>query len=376
MDTVLLVHQGHQWIRGSERFLIDHIAQLDRSRFRPILWTNNQPLADAVDIPVVVDRFSSLFAGSPPRHDVTNFLRLLHRTRELIRRYDVRLIHCNAPEPCQWVIPASGQLPVVLHVHWECGLRLRVLSLTHRSSALIGASRAMLRSYRQDGYEGPTHVVYNSIDPQRLTSQAKVDIGVEGPVVLSVGFLVHVKGFDRLIEAFRPHADRATLVIAGDGPERDRLERQARGLPVRFLGSRSDVGALMRDVGGLFVLPSREEAFGLVLVEAGLFGLPCIATNVGGVSEVLVPGTGLLVKPDELSAAIGRLLDSPAEARELGGALQQRVLREFVAPRSTRLIESIYVERILGGGQRAGWRPYARIARRVIGRPFCVKSGE
>lgn len=368
MDTVLLVHQGYQWIRGSERFLIDHISQLDRSRFRPVLWTNNRPLAEAVEIPVHIDRFTSLLTGSAPRHDILNYVRLLGRAREIIRKYDVRLIHCNAPEPCQWVIPASGRIPVILQLHLDVyGLRLRTLSLTHRASALVGVAQTTLDPFISDGYTGPAKVVHNCIDPTRLTSYPKVELNLSGPIILAVGFLIPLKGFDLLIEAFRPHAHRATLLIVGDGPERAKLEHQAAGLPVMFLGDRPDAAAVMRDVGGIFVLPSRAEAFPMVLLEAGFFGLPCIATDVGGVSELIGPETGMLVSAERLSSAIGEMLDSPVMARTFGLALQARVLREFIAPRSTRSIEAIYKEN-LDGFRRVGLQPYARILQKKIAR--------
>jgi len=82
----------------------------------------------------------------------------------------------------------------------------------------------------------------------------------------------------------------------------------------------------------------------------------------------------MLVKPGDLSAAIGRMLDSPTETQAYGQAPQERIMRDFIAPRSTRLMEAIYSEQ-LGTRRSVGWRPYARIARRKIGRLIRFNRG-
>ncbi|MGC4044993.1 MAG: glycosyltransferase [Armatimonas sp.] len=120
------------------------------------------------------------------------------------------------------------------------------------------------------------------------------------PTVLSIARLSPEKGIDVLLKAAQALPDIAFL-IAGDGPERTALEASA--LPnVTFLGFRKDIPELLAQAT-LVAVPSRQEGLGLAAVEALAAGVPVIASNVGGLSEVVVPNkTGLLVPPDDPAA--------------------------------------------------------------------------
>lgn len=170
-----------------------------------------------------------------------------------------------------------------------------------------------------------------------------------GPVrIVAAGRLQPVKGFDVLIAA------AARLVEAGRavtvdiyGAEQAGHEQHARDLrgaiDVRGLGG---VVRLMGfrpqpwqdwDGAHLFVLPSREEAFGLALLEAMACGLPVVATRTHGPLDIVVEGrTGLLVGVDDpaaLAAAIESVLADPAAARAMGRAGRQRVLEQYSVER-------------------------------------------
>jgi glycosyltransferase involved in cell wall biosynthesis len=126
-----------------------------------------------------------------------------------------------------------------------------------------------------------------------------------------VGLLVRRKGVHTLLEAFAA-ADLppdVTLQVAGDGPERDALTTQSRDLGVaervNFLGFRSDVPALLAEADA-FVLPSEMEQQPLVLIEAMGAGKPILATDVGGVRE-MVGDAGLIVPPTDVPALVRAL---------------------------------------------------------------------
>lgn len=171
--------------------------------------------------------------------------------------------------------------------------------------------------------------------------------GLEGKrVLLSVGRLVPRKGFDRLIRllpGLRKACGDVVLVIAGAGPEEGRLRQDAvrAGVDaqVRFVIA-PDRGTLasLYQAADVFVLAVRDskddvEGFGIVLLEAALFGLPVVSTRTGGVPEAVQEGlTGILVDPDseeELSEALKRLLDDEGQAKRMGEAGRARVLRDF-----------------------------------------------
>lgn len=167
-------------------------------------------------------------------------------------------------------------------------------------------------------------VVYNGVSVAEF-EQAEPEVRAR-PYVLGIGRHVPQKGLDVLIDAFARSRASATheLVVAGDGPERAGLERLAAGTcaTISFVGrtDRQRTAALFRGAA-LFVLPSRHEPMGIVNVEAMAAGAPIVATNVGGVPELIADGeTGLLAPPDDveaLAAAIDRVLDDTALAARL-----------------------------------------------------------
>ena len=157
---------------------------------------------------------------------------------------------------------------------------------------------------------------------------ARTALGVASDerVVLFVGNLVEVKGLDVLQEAFSTlvragSADR--LVIVGGGVLRDTLVAWADSDPVVAgrvtLTGRLSAAEVARWMAAadVFVLPSRHEGLGLVLLEAMACGTPCVASAVGGVPEVLDVSTGVLVAPGDalaLGAAIERVLAAGKES--------------------------------------------------------------
>jgi len=139
------------------------------------------------------------------------------------------------------------------------------------------------------------------------------------PVFVSYGRFVHKKGFDVLLEAFAGYlaaGGHGTLVIGGSGPEGAKLKELASRLEigdrVRFPGWVNDVQAFL-DSGDVFVLPSRDEPFGIVVLEAMARGLPMICTRTQGPSEVLDSATARLVPVGEAQPLVGALLECEHE---------------------------------------------------------------
>ena len=126
-----------------------------------------------------------------------------------------------------------------------------------------------------------------------------------------------------------------------------REEAATRGIGGRLhlLGLRADVGSLLA-AADVFVLPSRSEGLPLALLEAMFAGRPIVATRVGEVPTVLADGAaGLLVdpgSPDQLAAAIDRLLGDPALAQTLGSRAQERANAEFHVSRMVERYASLY----------------------------------
>lgn len=178
-------------------------------------------------------------------------------------------------------------------------------------------------------------------------------LGLSRFTALSLGRLVPIKGLDRAIDALA--GLDVELVIAGDGPERRRLEDHAarRRAPVRFLGVRTGrAKAELFAAADAFVLPSLELASGrtegtpTTALEAAAAGLPIVASATGGLAEVFAEGrSALLVPPGDaraLRAALARLVgNAPLRRRLASGArrLGHAFTWEALAPRIEALLE-------------------------------------
>lgn len=167
----------------------------------------------------------------------------------------------------------------------------------------------------------------------------------QGRLLLALGRLAPEKGFDLLLEAFAALAGSRpqwTLVILGEGPERQRLEAQclALGLEARALlpGAAAEPAAWLRRAE-LFALPSRFEGFSNALCEALACGVPAVAFDCqSGPAEILRHGTdGLLVPPQ----------DTPALADALGRLMDDDTLRRAMAARAPEVLERFGLEKVL-----------------------------
>lgn len=174
------------------------------------------------------------------------------------------------------------------------------------------------------------------------------------PVVGTVARLHRQKGIIHLLHAGRKilkAVPESRVVVVGDGPQADRMRREARrlGLGERclFLGAREDATALMA-LFDVFVLPSLWEGLPFVLVEAAALGKPVVATAVDGVPEILEDGrTGLLVPPGDSAAladAVIRLLRDKDEARRLAERARTLVPPRFPLRRMVEQTQNLYLE--------------------------------
>ena len=232
---------------------------------------------------------------------------------------------------------------------WRGGLRTRLLrrlrdTALRRASLVICPSEYLHRHALGWGLEPEHVVVVENATPElpALPSreEARAALGVEGPLLAFAGRLGPAKALDVLLDALGELPD-ATLLLAGDGPERARLE--ARGDErATFLGARTrgEVLELFR-AADASVLTSAWENFPHTVVEALAVGTPVLATSVGGVPEIVRDGeNGLLVAPGDpaaFAAAVRRFLDDPA--------LQER-LRAGAAESVGRLRPEVVYERL------------------------------
>jgi glycosyltransferase involved in cell wall biosynthesis len=185
------------------------------------------------------------------------------------------------------------------------------------------------------------------VDPEAVKRRYGFD--PDSPLILFVGRLAWQKGPDMLVDAVPPllreHAD-GQFAFIGDGQMRHGLEARARSLPVRFLGRLADADYVsLLNASDVVAIPSRNEPFGLVLLEAWSAGRCVVASDVGGLSENIEHGTdGVKVQPDPDSIAQGlsRVAGSPGRSRSMGREGLDKVTKEFRWSRVAERMEDAY----------------------------------
>ncbi|NNE73146.1 MAG: glycosyltransferase family 4 protein [Acidimicrobiales bacterium] len=266
--------------------------------------------------------------------------------RKVGNSYDIVVAHGSSTLPA--VKAARLKVPYVYRsigdlTHWVDTRRKRFwVSKALRSAAGV---TALWPSVGQDIVhvfgvpKERVRVIPNASDPEDFTpitpeerSRSRQALGLDADtfVVVSVGALAPEKRLDRLVHAVS-RIDDAHLLIAGDGPSADIVERRAAELkaPVTLLGAVARAQEVMA-AGDVFAMCSETEGQPGVLIEAGLRGLPLVSTDVGGVRQIVRPReTGFLIKPDE-SGLIDRIAGALEKSRTEGPALGRNA-RELCA---------------------------------------------
>lgn len=248
---------------------------------------------------------------------------------DAVRRFQPDVVLAAWAYPDGWAaarLARSAGIPCAIKVHGSDLHRLRPHSARERrtreafasADAVIAVSEELgARCARLGADPHRVHVVRNGVDCARFAPGCRDDarrelaLPSDRRLVLAVGNLLPVKGFDVLIEACaraKARGGELHVAIVGEGPERPRLERSVRagGLDVRFVGQQPHA-ALPRwmQAADCVVLPSRGEGVPNVLLEATACGVPWIASDVGGVREIAAGNTLVPAEdPDALASAL------------------------------------------------------------------------
>lgn len=286
-----------------------------------------------------------------------------HAVTQLLRRERFDLVHAFWPFPHAAPAWASGVFTGVPFVSSFFGAELAlaervpggrrvVRALVEKSAAVTTVSHFTAERLRAMAPSAaPTVIPFGStISPveQRVATTPGLPLRV-----LFIGRLVERKGVSVLLSALQ-RIDGVELEVLGDGPLRSQLEQQATSLGSRvtFRGFVSDDEkrrALER--AHVLVLPALVDASGdtegqgVVLLEAMAVGRAVLASDVGGITDMVAPGTGLLVPPSDvaaLSAALTRLRDEPALVNSLGEAGLRQVRARFSWPVLGERLRDVY----------------------------------
>jgi glycosyltransferase involved in cell wall biosynthesis len=320
-----------------------------------------QPELSAAGIPL---HTLGMQPGRPSPFAVTRLAALLRRLRPLVLHS--HMFHANVLARAMRVLLPIPRSIGTLHSIAESGresaaiqTRDRIYRLTDPLTDLTVAVSRAVADRHTAARAVPPHkvkVIPNAVDTERFQpdpaarERTRAGLGLSHEFLwLAAGRLNWKKDYATLVGAFERLPD-GVLCIAGEGPLESELREQARplGARVRFLGARDDLPALLNAADAL-ALSSVVEGMPVVLLEAASTGLPCVASRVGGVEEVVVEGeTGCLTSPGDRGAfaeSMARLMALPAASRAaMGRSARQRALASFDMRSIVAQWEAVYLQ--------------------------------
>ena len=292
----------------------------------------------------------------------------------LCAEWDIDLVHCHYLREHYTALLAKKYRPdlrVVYTNHFVLAndfvTRFTNRIMDKKQDQIIAVCNRGKEQLVANGWSGERiQVIFNGVDPAawaggRADSALRSELGLDGDrfVMLCASRFAEDKGHKYLIDSVKRLTELTaapfTLVLAGDGPllEPARAQVKALGLEdkVVFLGFRQDMKNLFH-AADLYVNSSRHEALSFLIIEAMAAGLPVIATDMGGNSDIVndQTGCGLLVEydnPDSMAAAMKRFLEDPAflaHCRENAG---RAVAEKFEIHKMCRDTYGVY-EKALG----------------------------
>jgi len=332
MQVVLSLRVG-----GLERVVLDLVHNAS-DEFRLVVCCLEEPGTWADEAPRVVT------LGKRPGVD----WRMFTKIARLARAENVDVIHTHN-STAHLYGAVGGKLAGVKVLHTEHGTNVGEEARYHRLNRLAARFTDFTVAVSQKNAE--IAVAHEGVRPARLQvipNGIRID-RFDGThysprrLVGTVGRLVREKNYPLLLRAVAAMSD-TDLVLVGDGPSRDELERQA-GPRVQFLGQRTDVAKLLAGFD-VFVLSSNTEGMSIALLEAMAAACPIVVTAVGGNTELIQHEvTGLVVPPDDevaLRAAIERLLGDRILATRLGTAAREAASQRYSVRVMTQRYEELW----------------------------------
>ena len=372
---ILWIYQHANTFGGSFNSVLDLLDRRDPAAFEVI---------GALPAPgTSADEFSRrgvrpVFAGEVPAERSWAYLRSVVAFARLLRRERIDVVYVT--DYVSWrssALTAASltKTPYVVHVRSPLPDDVPLDPSLFKAAAVVGNSRATIRALEPHVSSGQLAVIYNFIDFERFAAGRDIrsEFFPEAPRVVGfVGFVRPEKGVEYYLQMARIVHDRrpdvrflvvgAQSTVKDDGWfERMRAYSTELGLDrvLHFAGSRRDVENVMASLDVL-VVPSLNEGFGRVIIEANAAGKPVIGADAAGIPEVIEDGvTGLLVPPRDggaLAQAVLRVLDDREPwlhdfARRVPGRVRER----FAPARQVRALEDVF--RRASGVEQAGKQP-------------------
>lgn len=302
LDTVGGVEQLYKFYIKASRNQFCHLTLNDRRRIAPVLLSEIQQHSEAIES-------TKLWHHLP----VPKSLRNMHLSRCFKKMNPDLVVVWNKVDGFDRKL-LSSRIPVIYYEHGGGRASNQpdlAKSFLESVDCIVCASEASKSLITNKWHLNRNDVMVchnavrlecfpdeNQVPIKKLWQESETILGMAGRLMSNKGFPIALHSLQQLLKK----GYKVRLKIAGKGPEQTNFSNLAHELGISeyvdFLGNVSDMVGFYRSLD-IFLCPSLTESFGLVAAEAGVCGLPVIASDVGGLSEVVVQGlTGVLIKPE------------------------------------------------------------------------------
>ncbi len=285
--------------------------------------------------------------------------------RRLIRKENINIINTHSSKD-SWIATIGARLSGRRHAivrtrHLAIGIK-KSLTYTLLPDKIVTVSEFVRRLFIEQGIQPDKVVTIHSgidlreFDPLKTDNTLRKETGISSaaPVIVMVAILRFDKGHYYFVHAAKKVLKKfpdAKFLIVGEGPQRANIEGYINefGLNgnVLMLGLRGDIPRILASAN-LYVIPSLREGMGQSTMEAMSMGLPVIASNVGGLPELVIDNqTGILIPPKDISAlaeAIIELLSDKEKSERLARCAQQSIKDNYAIEKTVDRTLNLYAE--------------------------------
>jgi glycosyltransferase involved in cell wall biosynthesis len=383
--NIAFIINGAKPPRGGEFLTLHLITHLRRDIFHSVLIYAEEGIVvkeikrlgiDAVHIPLS-KKITSIYPRKIKLYNPFFILafgwRLLtdgsiFRLKKLLKGHNIHLIYCadNLSKLIGGIVGKMTRIKVVAHCHDDfkedsLGKIMRVFYLLLLDKILAVSEKVRKFFKIRERISQKVVTIYNGIDtrtydPDKVDNSIITELGIKEKYLTigNIGFMDKAKGQVYLLRAMEKlTADGITgisCIMCGTGPEKENLETFVKEKDltkqVFFLDFRRDIPKILR-ILDILVIPSFLESFSMVAIEAMAMQVPVIATNIGGIPEVIDDAeTGILIPPGDFEAlvkAIKYLIENPQIRKEMGKKGRKKVLERFSIEENVRKTEEVFL---------------------------------
>lgn len=339
-SRILYFHQYPDFDTGSPKSLVSMIEGVDRNQFEPVFLAPEP--GDLVN--ELVSRNVGIHFGKvnsvSPKQPLRGLYWIYEKIR-FLREKAIKIVHLNEFGWNSDIVFAAWLLgiPVVLHIHNPGQIHRSNLNCVFCKLVLTCSEKNRSQIENLNYIESKCKVLYNQVDIDRIEKgvsiRSELSLADDDIVVGTIAQVCHRKGIDILLKVagacIAEYPKLKLLVVGPDGKGEENYANEMREIAsdarfnnsVIFLGARRDIPDLLASMD-IFMLPTRSEPFGIVIIEAMAAGLPVIASQVGGIPEIIGDESIGFIVPSEDAAANTVSLRSVLELSDLGASIGAR----------------------------------------------------